>query len=157
MAKIEKFNVRVYGLLVANSHVLISHEFLRNASLTKFPGGGLHFGESPSECLEREFLEELKLQIRPIRFFCTPDFVVHNYFKPEEQVIVLYYLVAPLYHSDLFKLNMEAKNSESLYEVNRISHEWIPIEKLHPEIFTFPADKFAASLLIKNPQEFQTS
>ncbi len=47
-----RFNVRVYGLFV-HSHlgVLLSHEELSGFKFTKFPGGGLEWGEGLTEAI----------------------------------------------------------------------------------------------------------
>jgi len=44
--KENKFILRVYGILI-NQHneVLLSDEFMLDMKMTKFPGGGLNFGE----------------------------------------------------------------------------------------------------------------
>ncbi|MFN5439619.1 MAG: NUDIX hydrolase, partial [Bacteroidota bacterium] len=40
------FNIRVYGILISDDNqVLVSDEFIRGNYYTKFPGGGLEFGE----------------------------------------------------------------------------------------------------------------
>ena len=57
------FNVRVYGILKdSNNHVLVSDELIRGEYFTKFPGGGLEFGEGTRDCLKREFKEETNLR-----------------------------------------------------------------------------------------------
>ena len=59
------FNVRVYGLLInENKQVLVSDEYIRGDYITKFPGGGLEFGEGTRDCLKREFMEEMTLDVR---------------------------------------------------------------------------------------------
>ena len=48
------FNLRVYGILLGeNKKVLVSDEFIRGNYYTKFPGGGLEFGEGTRDCLKR--------------------------------------------------------------------------------------------------------
>lgn len=141
------FNIRVYGLLLAGQQVLLSHESLRNVAFTKFPGGGLHLGEAPPEGLRREFQEELGMAVHVQRLFHVPDFVVTNYFRPEEQVLVLHYLVAAEHSADLQRLNLGEKNLESLAEPNQMAHEWVPVRYLKNEQLTFPADKAAAHKL----------
>ena len=42
------FNVRVYGLLVKDGHLLVSDEYCNGTYMTKLPGGGLEFGEGPA-------------------------------------------------------------------------------------------------------------
>ena len=59
-----RFNVRVYGLLINDrSEVLISREIIQGMRVTKFPGGGLEFGEGIEDGLKREFIEELSLEV----------------------------------------------------------------------------------------------
>ena len=54
------FNLRVYGLLINElNQVLISDENRNGFAFTKFPGGGMEFGEGFKETLIREFQEEL--------------------------------------------------------------------------------------------------
>jgi 8-oxo-dGTP pyrophosphatase MutT (NUDIX family) len=58
------FTIRVYGLLITDENkVLVSDEFIRGNYYTKFPGGGLEFGEGTRECLAREFMEEMNLKV----------------------------------------------------------------------------------------------
>ena len=55
-----RFTLRVYGILInENKQVLVSDEFIRGQYYTKFPGGGLEFGEGTRDCLKREFMEEM--------------------------------------------------------------------------------------------------
>jgi len=56
--------LRVYGILInENKQVLVSDEFIRGHYYTKFPGGGLEFGEGTRDCLKREFKEEMDLSV----------------------------------------------------------------------------------------------
>ncbi len=141
------FHIRTYGLLIHRSHVLISHEYLRSFAFTKFPGGGLQLGEKPTECLEREFKEELNLAINVGELFYTPDFVVRNHFRKEEQVVVLYYAVHSENEKSLKTLNLGEKKLQSLKETNQVWHEWVFISDLKPDYLTFPADKAVAEKL----------
>ena len=48
-------SIRVYGILInGNKQLLVSDEFIRGGYYTKFPGGGLEFGEGTRDCLKRE-------------------------------------------------------------------------------------------------------
>ena len=61
--------VRVYGIyLDKQKGLLVSDELIKGNNITKFPGGGLEFGEGPIDCLKREMIEEtvLNLKFSPI-------------------------------------------------------------------------------------------
>ena len=80
---IRKFNVRVYGLIINDKReVLISDEFQIDMKMTKFPGGGLDFGEGPADCIRRECLEELGQEVEIIDHFYTTGFSSRLYFIP---------------------------------------------------------------------------
>lgn len=91
------FNIRVYGILLGkNNEVLVSDEFIRGNYYTKFPGGGLEFGEGTRDCLKREFKEEMDLDIRVDKHIYTTDYFQMSAFNPEHQIISIYYFVTPL-------------------------------------------------------------
>ncbi|EPB65599.1 putative protein RfaE, domain II, partial [Ancylostoma ceylanicum] len=87
-----RFNIRVYGILI-NEHneVLISDEHRWGMSFTKFPGGGLEWGEGLKDCLIREFREELSINIEIGELFYCTDFFVESAFKKTDQLISIYY------------------------------------------------------------------
>lgn len=91
------FNVRVYGILInEQNQVLVSDEYIRGDYITKFPGGGLEFGEGTRDCLKREFMEEMSLQVRVGDHLYTTDFFQMSAFNPEHQIISIYYYAHPL-------------------------------------------------------------
>lgn len=91
------FNVRVYGILLGeNKQVLVSDEYIRGNYYTKFPGGGLEFGEGTRECLKREFKEEMNLDVEVTEHLYTTDFFQMSAFNPEHQIISIYYFVKAL-------------------------------------------------------------
>ena len=94
---INRFNIRVYGILINNGQLLVSDEYIKKNKITKFPGGGLEFGEGPKDCLIREFKEELNLSIKVIEHYYTTDFCVNSSFDTNSQIISIYYIVFPLY------------------------------------------------------------
>ena len=92
-----RFNVRVYGILLGeNKQVLVSDEFIRGNYYTKFPGGGLEFGEGTRDCLKREFKEEMNLEVRITDHIYTTDFFQMSAFTPDQQIISIYYFVEAL-------------------------------------------------------------
>ncbi len=91
------FNLRVYGILInEQKQVLVSDEYIRGQQYTKFPGGGLEFGEGTRDCLKREFIEEMNLPIETGKHIYTTDFFQMSAFSPEHQIISVYYFVHPL-------------------------------------------------------------
>ncbi len=91
------FNVRVYGILLGeNKQVLVSDEYIRGDYITKYPGGGLEFGEGTRDCLKREFKEEMDLDIEVTDHLYTTDFFQMSAFNPEHQIISIYYFVRAL-------------------------------------------------------------
>ncbi|HKH60890.1 MAG TPA: NUDIX domain-containing protein, partial [Flavitalea sp.] len=103
------FNIRVYGILInEKKQVLVSDEFIRGSYYTKFPGGGLEFGEGTRDCLKREFKEEMDLEVEIGDHIYTTDFFQMSAFNPEHQIVSIYYFAkaiepikAPL-HDTLF-------------------------------------------------------
>ncbi|MFT3945383.1 MAG: NUDIX domain-containing protein [Agriterribacter sp.] len=86
------FNVRVYGLLINDKkQVLVSDEYIRGSYYTKFPGGGLEFGEGTRDCLKREFMEEMNLNVEVTDHLYTTDFFQMSAFTPDHQIIAIYY------------------------------------------------------------------
>lgn len=85
-------SVRVYGILIDSTRrVLVSDEFIRGAYYTKFPGGGLEFGEGTRDCLRREFMEEMGLSVEVGRHIYTTDFYQRSAFNPDHQILSIYY------------------------------------------------------------------
>lgn len=136
-----RFNVRVYGLLVHENKVLIAHEKIGDFAFTKFPGGGLEFGEGLLDGLIREFKEEANLDITIKSHFYTTDFFQQSAFKPQDQLLSVYYWVEAKDLSGLV-LNEQLLNTGNRTEQLRL--EWKTIDNLSAEIFTFPIDKLVA-------------
>ncbi len=139
------FNVRVYGLLInKNAEVLVSDEEEYGFQFTKFPGGGLEFGEGLIDGLKREFVEECDTEVDVLGHFYTTDFFEKSHFN-ESQVLSIYYLVrekSPLnlsFKTKIFDFDGDQKVKQSF--------RWININKLMIDEFTFRTDKTVASLL----------
>lgn len=143
-----QFNVRVYGLLVNDQNqVLISDEQEYGMQFTKFPGGGLEFGEGLIDGLKREFVEECNVEVDVISHFYTTDFFVKSAFN-DSQIISVYYLV-----KNLSPLNLIFKSVRFDFDGEGEilqSFRWIGLDKLSEEDVTFPTDKYVVKLLINN-------
>ncbi len=150
------FNVRVYGILMNDDkQVLVSDELIKGNYYTKFPGGGLEFGEGTRQCLEREFWEELKLKVSIEDHIYTTDFFQLSAFHPGHQVISIYYLVKAL-EPITQRLGKEAfefdEDQMIIYNQNDEieTFRFIEWDNLNEESVTLPIDKVVVQLLKNN-------
>ena len=145
---IDRFNVRVYGLLFNQNHqVLLSQEKYGNLLFTKFPGGGLEFGEGTVDCLMREFKEEFNVDIEVEKHFYTTDFFQQSAFVKTDQLLSIYYLVKCNFD------NVDLRPNKMLTEKNQpeIKPFWQKLDPGLSDALTFPIDKLVAKLLLNSP------
>jgi 8-oxo-dGTP diphosphatase len=142
------FNVRVYGILIKDTNVLVTDELIGGASMTKFPGGGLEFGEGTLEGLKREFREELEIEIDIESHFYTTDFFVQSAFN-RSQIIAIYYLITT---ND--ELNLHFSKEPLNFDKKKIGNQqlfrWVSLDEISEKHFTFAADKKVGDLLSKS-------
>lgn len=126
----KKFNIRVYGILInQNQEVLILDETRNGYHFTKFPGGGLEWGEGFQDCLIREFQEELGVDVTVLDLFYINDDFVPSAFQSEDQLISVYYLVW---------INIDDSIKQKTdFEVPR----WVALNQIEEKDLTFPIDK----------------
>ena len=84
--------LRVYGLLIHNGRILVSDELIKGQRITKFPGGGLEFGEGLKDCLIREIREEIGVEAFDPVLFYTTDFFQQSAFHSTPMQVVSVYL-----------------------------------------------------------------
>jgi 8-oxo-dGTP diphosphatase len=83
-------DVSVLILYNATGHILLQHrasDAFRLPNYWAFFGGGIEQGESPTEALERELLEELSYQVQ------NPYFLMAQHIKDEEDESTKYVFV----------------------------------------------------------------
>lgn len=79
--------IGVYGILVEDSKILLTTKIKGPyKGLLDLPGGGIEFGESPKETLQRELQEEVSMNFSEIHFFDNLSFSAEyaekdNYYK----------------------------------------------------------------------------
>lgn len=135
----QRFNIRVYGICInERQEVLLSDESYQNLNFTKFPGGGLEFGEGMIDCLKREFQEEFELEIEVGELFYLTDFFQVSAFSEHDQVISVYYLIQANLHA-LDELTKNQSLNENLH--------WVNLSQLSEESVTLPIDKIVARKL----------
>jgi 8-oxo-dGTP diphosphatase len=142
------FNVRVYGILINdNNEILISDEQEYGIRFSKFPGGGLEYGEGLTDGLKREFIEECNTEVEIINHFYTTDFFVKSAFN-DSQIISVYYVVKAI--SDLnFITKTTIFDFDGEGDVLQ-SFRWVNLKDLTTDELTFPTDKYVAELLISS-------
>ena len=144
---INRFNIRVYGILINNGQLLVSDEYIKKNKITKFPGGGLEFGEGPKDCLIREFKEELNLSIKVIEHYYTTDFCVNSSFDTNSQIISIYYIVIPAEKME-FKVSLSPHNYETKEGAQSV--RWIKLSELKENDFSLIIDRKVGEMLINN-------
>jgi len=150
------FSIRVYGILI-NEHkqVLVSDEFIRGMYVTKFPGGGLEFGEGTRDCLKREFMEEMQLNVEIGAHIYTTDFYQMSAFNKEYQIVSIYYFAKPL---DEIKVPLREKAFDFDEQQIRIYNEtgetetfrFVDWEHFSEASVTLPIDKIVAKMIKDN-------
>jgi len=144
-----RFTVRVYGIILnEKNEVLVSDESYLGHRFSKFPGGGLEYGEGTVDCLKREMLEETGNEVEVLKHVYTTDFFQESKFHPGMQVISIYYFArftAPPEFpvSDKpFDFPDEAERGQSF--------RWIPLNDLTPDDVSLPIDKIVVGMLNSN-------
>jgi 8-oxo-dGTP diphosphatase len=148
-----QFNIRVYGILInEKGQLLVSDEYIRGSYYTKFPGGGLEFGEGTRDCLKREFMEEMNLKVEVLDHIYTTDFFQESAFRPGNQIISIYYLVKPLETINVRLSDLEFDFDEGQLIRYNECHEietfrFIDWEKVTEDSVTLPIDKVVVRML----------
>lgn len=140
-----RFMIRVYALIIHSDFILLSDENYNGVCMTKFPGGGLKYGEGIREALIREIKEEMQAEITELSHFYTTDFFQASAFHKDTQLISVYYRAA-LKNIESFPAKVSIIPN---YPNNRkTAHfRWFPLSKLTPDNLTFPIDKYVTKLL----------
>lgn len=142
----KRFNIRVYGLIVKDEKILLTDEFRLGMYMSKFPGGGLEFGEGTIDCLKRECIEELGQKVEITEHFYTTDFYQPSLYLPNKSQMLSIYYRAKLEGEEAFKTT-EAVNDIPPVDGAQ-SFRWLPLRDIHPDMFTLPIDKVVAGMLL---------
>lgn len=151
-----QFNIRVYGILInAQQQVLVSDELIRGGRYTKFPGGGLEYGEGMRDCLKREFMEEMQLKIEVGEHLYTTDYFQMSAFNPDHQIVCVYYFVQPLEEISVRLSSVEFDFDEQqmiLYnQRNEIeTFRFVDWDQLSEDSVSLPTDKIVVKMLKEN-------
>ena len=147
------FNLRVYGILVNDQQqVLVSDEYIRGNYYTKFPGGGLEFAEGTRDCLKREFLEEMQLNVEVGDHIYTTDYFQMSAFNPSHQIISIYYFAKALE-----PISVPIRNKPFDFDAEQLAiyeekkeietFRFIDWDQFSPEQVSLPIDKIVAKII----------
>ena len=145
--------LRVYGILInEKKQILVSDELIRGNYYTKFPGGGLEFGEGTRDCLKREFKEEMDLSVAVEDHIYTTDFFQMSAFNPADQIISIYYFAkalepikAPLRNKEFDFDDAQLKVYQERDEIE--TFRFIEWEDFSADRMTLSIDKIVAAMI----------
>ena len=151
-----RFNIRVYGILINDKkQVLVADEYIRGGLYTKFPGGGLEFGEGTRDCLKRELNEELGIETEIGDHIYTTDYFQMSAFRPDDQIISIYYFAKQLEELKVPIREKQFDFDEKQMEIYKNTGEtetfrWIDWNNFSEETVTLPIDKIVANIVKNN-------
>jgi 8-oxo-dGTP diphosphatase len=143
------FNIRVYGIWInKENEILVCDERINDFMFTKFPGGGLEFGEGIKDCLIREWKEELDIDIEILHHIYTTDFFQISAFDQSSQIISIYYQVKPIHQNPQIEFKTKIFDFTMIGK-EEINFRMIPVTKFTDQDVTLPIDKIVAALIGK--------
>lgn len=141
----KRINLRAYAIIEYNGNILVTDELRLNKYMTKFPGGGHEWGEGLEETVRRECREELNQEPRTVTHFYTTDFFMASAFRPDDQLISVYYFVT-LPNPESIDV-AEVPFAFAAHTDGAQTFRWIKRSELSAETFTYPIDQKVAALL----------
>ncbi len=135
-----RFTIRVYGLLIHEGCLLVADELIKGQRITKFPGGGLEYGEGLKDCLIREIHEEIGVEAFDPEHFYTTDFFQQSAFHAEPmQVVSVYFTfrVAEPQAIPVVHVPFSGIRGPGDQEVFR----WLKLEESKEEDLSLPIDR----------------
>ncbi len=137
----------------SSTQLLLSDEIVGGRYYTKFPGGGLEYGEGILDCLHREAVEELGQDVEVIGHFYTTEFFQPSMFNTEDQIIAVYYKCR-LAKDASGRCLARFRTSDKAYDF--IEHRereecfrWVAINTIKEQDLSLPIDQLVVSRLIQ--------
>ena len=153
-AEINRFNIRVYLLLLdeREESLLLSDEIIHGRYYTKFPGGGLEYGEGILDCLQREAREEFGQEVEVLRQFHTSESFQRSSFADADQLVCIYYECRLPRNRDgrrLPRFRIAGGPHDFVHFREREeSFRWRRLDEIEPEELSLPLDRQALVRLL---------
>lgn len=126
-----RLRVRVCGMMIHDDALLlINHHRLYGHDFWSFPGGGIDFGDSVTETLEREFMEECNLVVQPeeMKFTCEVK-------RPPLHAVELVFRVKRIDGKIAPGIDPERGNNQIISDLRFLTWDQIrtiPMDHIHP-------------------------
>lgn len=144
--KYKKLRVRVAGLIEDNSgRILLVKQKKKKKDYWLLPGGGIEFGESAVEALEREIFEELNVKIT------EPEFLLLNEsIDPKGGRHLIQLVFRAKINEDIPEISKKEKNT--ILEFKYFTLDEISNVELRPNIRTYllSLNRSAKSVYVKS-------
>ena len=127
--------------------ILLSDEYQLDMKMSKFPGGGMEYGEGTVDCLQREAMEEFGQSLTNIRHFYTTDYYQKALFFDDHQLISIYYL-ADISEPRGIRTSDKAFDFPELVNGQQ-SFRWVPLKDIDEKDLSFPVDRKVIGMLQK--------
>jgi ADP-ribose pyrophosphatase YjhB (NUDIX family) len=112
--------LRAEGIIINKDRIKILVQCDLEESFYRFPGGGIEFGESASEAIKRELIEEFDLQISVGDLACINESIVEYEGKRRHDCTLIHWctgghkVIEPIIHNERPEVQLTWRTIEQL-------------------------------------------
>ncbi len=123
----QKINIRIAGLLIKDNKILLIRHKKEDKKYWLVPGGNLEYGERIEDCLRREFMEELTMEVQAKDFIFLVESISPN---KDRHILNLFYKV------EAEKFNIKIGDEDRLDGADFFSSDELDNIIIYPDIKT---------------------